>query len=127
MVAGLVVIGGSAVGGIALAANRSDDSPASVQPGPTPTRSADDRGNSHGNESTSDRHVGPSTATPTTSATCVQDQDDDADDVVGDRQGDPNAPDDDAVSGDRRGGGDGGQHDGHDGPGPSSCHDADDD
>jgi hypothetical protein len=110
MVAGLVVIGGSAVGGIALAANRTDDSPSSVQPHATPTRSADDHGNNRGNDnkSTEDRH-GDDAATPTTSATC----DRDADEVPGDRHGDPSAPDDDAVSGDRHGGGDGGRH--HDG------------
>lgn len=109
MVAGLVVIGGSAVGGIALAANRTDDSPSSVQPHATPTRS-DDHGNNRGNdnESTEDRH-GDDAATPTTSATC----DRDADEVPGDRHGDPNAPDDDAISGDRHGGDDGGRH--HDG------------
>jgi hypothetical protein len=133
MVAGLVVIGGTAVGGIALAANRADDSPSSVQPHSTPTRSADDHGNNSGNdkESTSDRHGGDPTVAPTTSATCVEDRDDDADEVPGDRHGDPNVPDDDAVSGDRHGGDDGGgRHDGlddndqrgHDGPGPS-CRD----
>jgi hypothetical protein len=107
MVAGLVVIGGSAIGGIALAANRTDDSGSSVQPHATPTRSEDDHGNNRGNdnESTEDRQV----ATPTASTTC----DPDADEVAGDRHGDPNAPDDDAVSGDRHGGDDGGQH--HDG------------
>ena len=108
MVAGLVVIGGSAVGGIALAANRTDDSPSSVQPHATPTRSvdADDHGNNRGNdnESTED-----SRGIPTASTTCQSD----ADDVAGDRHGDQNAPDDDAVSGDRHGGGDGGGH--HDG------------
>ena len=105
LVAGLVVIGGSAVGGIALAANRTDDSPSSVQPHATPTRSADDHGNNRGNdnESTEDRQGA------TASATC----DPDADEVAGDRHGDPNAPDDDAVSGDRHGGDDGGRH--HDG------------
>ena len=108
LVAGLVVIGGSAVGGIALAANRSDEG-SSVQPHATPTRSAsneDDHGNNRGNdnESTEDRQ---GAATPTASTTC------DADEVAGDRHGDPNAPDDDAVSGDRHGGDDGGQH--HDG------------
>ena len=114
MVAGLVVIGGSAVGGVALAANRTDDSGSSVQPHATPTRSADDaddHGNNRGNdnESTEDRHGGD-TATPTISTTC----DRDADEVAGDRHGDPNAPDDDAVSGDRHGGDGGGHHDGRD-------------
>jgi hypothetical protein len=106
MVAGLVVIGGSAVGGIALAANGTDNSPSSVQPHATPTRSADDQGNNRGNdnESTEDRPGG--NATPTMSTTC----DRDADDVAGDRHGDPSAPDDDAVSGDRHGGDDSGSH-----------------
>jgi len=113
LVAGLVVIGGSAVGGIALAANRTDEG-SSVQPHATATPSAgdqDDHGNNRGNdnESTED-HQGA-----TASATC----DPDADEVAGDRHGDPNAPDDDAVSGDRHGGDDGSDdgsrhHDGSD-------------
>ena len=117
MVAGLVVIGGSAIGGVALAANRSDDNPSTVQPHATPTRSADDHGNNSGNdnESTEHRPGDDATGTPTTSATC------DADEVAGDRHGDPNAPDDDAVSGDRHGGDDGGRH--HDGLDDPSCHD----
>jgi hypothetical protein len=107
MVAGLVVIGGSAVGGIALAANRTDDSPSSVQPHATPTRSQDDHGNNRGNdnESTEDDQ---GAAAATASATC------EADEVSGDRRGDPNAPDDDAVTGDRHGGDDGSHHDGSD-------------
>jgi len=112
MVAGLVVIGGSAVGGIALAATRSDDSPSSVQPHATPTRSADDQGNNRGNdnESTEDRNGDDATATPTASTTC----DSEADEVAGDRHGAPTAPDDGAVSGDRHGSDDGAHHDGSD-------------
>jgi len=119
MVAGLILIGGSAVGGVALAANRSDDNPSSVQPHATPTRSADDHGNNRGNdnESTQDSHGDDAISTPTTSATC----DRDADEVAGDRHGDPNAPDDDAVSGDRHSGSGSGSH--HDGLDDPACHD----
>jgi hypothetical protein len=109
MVAGLVVIGGSALGGIALAANRTDGSPATVSPHATPTRSTDDNHHNNGtNRSTSDSHES-ATATPTT--TCTENGDDD--DAIGDRQADSTAPDDDAVSGDHHGSDDG-DHDGRD-------------
>ena len=91
----------------------------------SPIRRRPGRADDHGNSPQRQRvHIGPSrgepTATPTTSATCVEDRDDDADDVVGDRQGVPDAPDDDAVSGDQHSGDDSGQHDERDATGPAS-------
>jgi hypothetical protein len=98
MVAGLVVIGGSAVGGIALAANRTDGSPNTVAPHVTPTRSADDHNSNRGNDSTSDDEA---TATPSTS--CTEDRDDDdatPTNGTGDRHGDAEAPEDTNHHGD---------------------------
>jgi hypothetical protein len=69
MVAGLVLIGGSAVGGIAFAANRGSDSP-SVHP--ATTTSPDDRNGQgeDGNEQNSDH----STGKPSPTGTCAEDQ-----------------------------------------------------
>ena len=75
MVAGLVLIGGSAVGGIAFAASRGDNSPASIQPHTTP--SAGDRGDEQGD----DNNKQDATATP--KASCTEDRDEDAMETAG--------------------------------------------
>jgi cytoskeletal protein RodZ len=87
LVAGLVLIGGSAVGGIAFAASRSSDTPLVH---PQTTSSADDQGKSgedNGNGQDSDH----STAKPTTSATCAKDNDTDDTATTGEHEGTPTA------------------------------------
>jgi hypothetical protein len=83
-VSGLVLIGGSAVGGIAFAANRSSDS-SSIHP--QTTSSVDDKGKS--GEDNNKQDSDHSAATPTTSTTCVEGNDGDDKAATGEREGNP--------------------------------------
>jgi hypothetical protein len=127
MVAGLVIIGGSAVGGIAFAASRTTDSPIHPQVSPS-----DDRGGQRAGDN-DNQGRDEDTATPAPSASCAADPDKAAE-VTGDRHGVSTAPEDSATGGDHRGGSSGsgssggsGQH--RDGTDDSSrsVHDACDD
>src|SRR5215813_11985059 len=88
MVAGLVLIGGSAVGGIAFAASRSDDSPASIHPQTTPA--AGERDDEQGDNDDQD-----ATATPKASCTETRaDHEATSTTGTGDRRGDATAHED---------------------------------
>jgi hypothetical protein len=71
MAAGLVLIGGSAVAGIALAASQTPDSPSMH---PMTTSSPDDRDGTGKNEDANEQGTGHGSATP--SGTCTPDKDD---------------------------------------------------
>jgi hypothetical protein len=84
IVAGFVLIGGSAVGGIAFAANRSSDSPATH---PHTTSSPGDQGK--GNEDNNKQDSDHASANP--SSTCAMDNDADDTATTGEHNGMPTA------------------------------------